>query len=294
MRTTLRPLLAVGLLLACGPQTYEADGTVTEVRADLRQVMVDHEDIAGLMPAMTMSFDVAAPELLDGLAAGDAIHFRIARDGESFRIVSIRKVAVAGSAGGFSGEAGAGGLSGVAPEAEPAPAFDLVDQDGARRSLESLRGRAVLLDFVYANCPGPCPILTGTHVRVQKLLPADAKPNAWFASVTLDPDRDTPETLRRYAISRGADLSSWSFLGGPKAEVEDVLARYGVGKSPGKDREIQHVVVTFLIDRQGRIAKRYFGLEHHADDLARDLTALARACFSSASNASPARLPSGS
>ena len=63
------------------------------------------------------------------------------------------------------------GLSGVAPEAEPAPPFELVDQDGAPRSLASLRGKTVLLDFIYANCPGPCPILTGTHVRVQKLLP---------------------------------------------------------------------------------------------------------------------------
>ena len=39
--------------------------------------------------------------------------------------------------------------------------------------------------------------------------------------------------------------------------------------------EIQHVVVTFLIDPDGRIAKRYFGLDHHADDLLRDLVALA-------------------
>jgi protein SCO1/2 len=165
----------------------------------------------------------------------------------------------------------------VAPEAEEAPPFELVDQEGARRSLASLRGKVVLLDFIYAKCPGPCPILTGTHVRVQRTLPPDVKADVWFASVTLDPDRDTPQALKHYAKSRGADSATWWFLGGPKNEVEDVLARYGVGKTPATHGgEIQHVVVTFLIDKQGRIAKRYFGLDHHADDLVKDVAELAR------------------
>jgi protein SCO1/2 len=165
----------------------------------------------------------------------------------------------------------------VAPEAEPAPPFELVDQHGAPRSLDSLRGKVVLLDFIYTKCPGPCPILTGTHVRLQKILPEAARERVWFVSITLDPERDTPEALRSYAKARGASLDNWSFLAGSKPQIEDVLARYGVGKMPGAGGEIQHVVVTFLIDAEGRIAKRYFGLEHHADDLARDVAALAEA-----------------
>ena len=103
------------------------------------------------------------------------------------------------------------------------------------------------------------------------------KPAVWFASVTLDPDRDTPEALKQYAKSRGADAATWSFFGGSRAEIDDVLTRYGVGKAPGSAHgEIQHVVVTFLIDREGKIAKRYFGLDHHADDLAKDVAELAR------------------
>lgn len=267
-------VLWLGLAAACGgPDLYEADGTVTEVRPDLRQVVIDHDDIPGLMPAMTMNFDVADPALLERLAAGDRVHFRIARDGEAYRIVSAEKVGEAGSAG----ASGSGGLAAVAPAAELAPPFELTDQDGAPKSLASLRGKVVLLDFVYANCPGPCPILTGTHARAQKVLPAEARPRVWFVSVTLDPERDTPEVLRRYGQARGADFSSWSFLTGPKESVEQVIARYGVGKLPASNGEIQHVVVSFLIDPEGRIAKRYFGLEHHADDLARDLAAAAAA-----------------
>jgi protein SCO1/2 len=266
-----RLLLCALLALACGgPQRYEADGTVTEVRADLGQVVIDHEDIPGLMPAMTMNFD-ADPALLAGLAAGDRIHFHLSHEGESYRLVEVEKLGEAGAAG----VSGSVGLAGVAPAAEPAPPFELVDQDGAPRSLASLAGKTVLLDFIYANCPGPCPILTGTHVRVQRLLPEALRDKVWFVSVTLDPERDGPENLRAYGKSRGVDFATWSFLSGPKETVEDVIARYGVGKMPAPGGEIQHIVVSFLIDPQGRIVKRYFGLEHHADDLVRDVAALA-------------------
>ena len=233
--------------------------------------MIDHEDIPGLMPAMTMNFDVADPDLLGGLAPGDRIHFHLAHEGASYRLVAAEKLGEAGAAG----ASGSVSLAGVAPAAEPAPPFELVDQDGAPRSLASLRGKTVLLDFVYANCPGPCPILTGTHVRVQKLLPEALRGKVWFVSVTLDPERDSPEALRAYGKARGADFASWSFLTGPKPTVEDVIARYGVGKMPAPGGEIQHIVVSFLIDSEGRIVKRYFGLEHHADDLVREIAELA-------------------
>jgi protein SCO1/2 len=272
----LTAIACLALLAACGPERYEGKGTIVEVRPDLGQVMIDHEDIPGLMPAMTMNFDVD-PEILSGIAAGDAVRFRVARKDESYRIVTLAKVGVAGTSGSSSGSNGSASLEDVAPDAAPAPPFELVDQDGARRSLASLRGKVVLLDFIYTHCPGPCPILTGTHVRVQRTLPDDVKAGVWFASVSLDPERDTQAALKQYAKSRGADVASWSFLGGTPAEVEDVIARYGVGKAPGAGHgEIQHVVVTFLIDREGRIAKRYFGLEHHADDLAKDVAELAR------------------
>jgi protein SCO1/2 len=266
--------LAAVLLAACGPKLHTGTGTVKEVRSDLRQLVLDHEDIEGLMQAMTMNFDVAAPELLAGLAPGDRVRFELSVDGEHYRIVAIERLG-AGEADAV-GKAGSRGLTAVAPEEDLAPAFALVDQDGRPLSLESLRGKVVLLDFVYTSCPGPCPIQTGMHVRVQQELPEPVRPQVWFASISLDPLRDTPEKLRAYAKARGADLASWSFLTGPRETVEEVLQSYGVGTVLEPNGEIQHVVVTFLIDAQGQIRKRYFGLDHDADEFLRDLTAAAQ------------------
>jgi len=260
------------LLAGCTQRTHDGVGTVIDVRPDLRQIMLDHEVIAGLMPAMQMTFDVPDADLLLGIRAGDRIRFGLVADGEHFRIVSIAK------AEGEPGPVDADSLAGfdaVIPEEDRAPPFALVDQDGKAQSLDALRGSIVLLDFIYTHCNGPCPVSTSARVQLQKALPEDLRQHMHFVSISLDPVRDTPENLRRYALERGADLANWSFLTGDPQAVDNVLGSYGVGfvRDPGGD--IQHVVVAFLIDPQGRITKRYFGLEHTTSDIIRDLEAAA-------------------
>jgi cytochrome oxidase Cu insertion factor (SCO1/SenC/PrrC family)/Cu/Ag efflux protein CusF len=263
--------IAAALLAACGPSLHEGTGVVREVDADLRQLVIAHDDIEGLMPAMTMNFDVPSAELLAGLAPGDRVRFRLASADGRYRIVEIDEIG-----GGDPGAGGTtGGLAAVAPEDDPAPGFALVDQEGRDVSLVSLRGRWVLLDFVYTTCPGPCPILTGIHVDVQRSLPAALRERVRFVSISLDPARDTPEKLRAYGEARGADLASWSFLTGPEEAVDAVLRSYGVGTVLEPDGAIEHVVVTFLIDDEGQIRKRYFGLDHDVAEYLRDLARLA-------------------
>ena len=132
----------------------------------------------------------------------------------------------------------------------------------------------MLLDFIFTHCPGPCPILTGIHVSLQKLLPEDLKARTHFVSISLDQERDTPEVLRAYALARGAELAGWSFLTGTSAEIDPVLAAYGVGKSVVGGGGIEHTVATFLIDPSGRIVKRYLGTSHEPEALLQDLREL--------------------
>jgi protein SCO1 len=278
MRATIAALLSLGLAAgACDVAQHsqrarrvEAKGVVEAVDVELKQVVIDHEEIPGVMPAMSMSFDVGDPRLLDGLAPGQEIEFTLEMRERSLRVVAARVVAEgpAGCSGGLSFE-------GTAQEREPAPDFALVDQNGNAVTLDSLRGQVVLLDFVYTNCPGPCPILTGTHVAVQRALPPELAPKVRFVSISLDPERDTPEALRRYAEAHGADLARWSFLTGAPDEVGAVLQVYGVGARPAENGEIEHLVITYLIDAEGRVARRFAGLEHRADTLVAALGAVA-------------------
>ena len=141
--------------------------------------------------------------------------------------------------------------------------------------MSDLSGKNVLLDFIFTRCTGPCPILTSTHVSVQRELSARAQGQTHFVSITLDPEHDSPEILETYATERGADLENWSFLTGSPADIEAVVSAFGVASSPGEGDQIEHLVVTFLIDQHGRIVKRYMGQGPPAREVAADLESLA-------------------
>ncbi len=258
-------------LFACGPETYDARGVVRGVRAQERQVTIEHGEIAGLMPAMTMSFDVADPALLAGVEPGQYVEFRIAKSGGRLEIVALEAPG-AGEAG--SSGASGGGADPLAASGDAAPDFALVDQDARPLALAALRGKVVLLDFVYTSCPGPCPILTGLLRDVREgLSPAD-RARVQLVSITIDPAHDTPEVLREYASQHRIDPQGWSFATGPAADIDAVAHAYGVGSIRQANGEIEHTVATFLIDREGRIARRYLGTTHDPAAIRADIERL--------------------
>jgi len=262
-------LLALAALACGGPERHDAEGVVVDVLPEEGQVVIDHEDVPDLMPAMTMNFDVPDPELLGRLEPGQVIDFEIATDGRSYRVVEAR---VREQVEPREGYAVVGNR--LLP-ADPAPEFRLIDQAGEPLALSDLAGRAVLLDFIYTRCPGPCPILTGLMADVQEALPEALQSEVHFVSISLDPTHDTPERMVRYARARGAELHNWSFLTGDPERVQEVVAAYGVGATRTPDGEIEHLVGMFLIDGEGRIVRRYLGLEQDAEAIARDLAELA-------------------
>jgi protein SCO1/2 len=270
MRRALLLLVLLAAAAGCWERTtrHGARGIVRDVQPENGQVVIEHEDIPGLMPAMTMNFEVPDPELLASLQKEQIIEFMVEFTGKSYRVVEATVVGEAAAREALR-------LAGLAPLREPAPEFALIDQSGRTVSLSGLRGKTLLLDFVYTNCPGPCPILTSAHVTLQRRLSPELREKIWFVSISIDPDRDTPEALRAYAEARGADLTRWSFLTGPPQAVHEVVRRFGAGGVPKPTGEIEHLSVTFLIDAEGRIAERYLGLEHETQALLQDLRRVA-------------------
>jgi protein SCO1/2 len=150
---------------------------------------------------------------------------------------------------------------------DPAPQFALTDQEGRPFRSESLRGRAAVVDFIFTSCGGPCPIQTGIHAALQRRLPPELRARVAFVSISVDPEHDTPERLRDYARARGADLSDWSFLTGPRAEIDAVARGFGIGATRAPDGELLHTTATLLLDPEGRIARRLTGVEHGPAEL---------------------------
>jgi protein SCO1/2 len=264
-------VLCVGFSAACSQPEYTAQGLVKELHREERQVVIRHGVIPDLMPAMEMSFYVPDESVFERLEPGAVIEFTLSRAGNSLELTGFSNLD--GGGAGRSGSVSPPQPS-IASERSFAPDFDLTDQNGHSVRFADMRGDVVVLDFIFTNCSGPCPILTSSHVTLQRSIPAELRDRVRFVSITLDPRRDTPEAMLAYATARGADLSDWSFLTGPVDRIDHVVRSYGVGKAVGEDGEIQHTVASFLIDPEGRIAERYLGTDHDPAIMLSDLRSL--------------------
>jgi protein SCO1/2 len=157
------------------------------------------------------------------------------------------------------------------PTIGPAPDFALTSQDGAEVTLESLRGKVLAVAFIYTWCPDVCPMLTDKMARVQDDLGADFGAKIAFVSITVDPERDTPEVLKEYAQAFDADFAGWSFLTGTPTAVREVAHQYGLAVVPGPDGQVDHTLLTTLVDRHGAMRVQYLGYRFDPDEFRHDL-----------------------
>jgi protein SCO1 len=155
----------------------------------------------------------------------------------------------------------------------PAPDFALTMQDGARVGLADLRGKVVVVTFIYTTCADTCPLLTAKLVGIQRQLDTDGA-RVRFVAITVDPKKDTPAALRRYAEGHGAKAPGWIFLTGTEGEIGEVARRYGiyVKKRPGGD--VDHTFLTSVIDGEGVLRVQYQGVRFDPGEFLRDLRSL--------------------
>jgi protein SCO1 len=168
------------------------------------------------------------------------------------------------------------GGSGDLPKIGPAPAFSLTTQEGARLSLKDLRGKVVAVTFIYASCADTCPLLTAKLAGLQARLGTDFGARVFFVAITVDPERDTPEVLKRYAQAHGVNPAGWAFLTGTPAEIQQVARHYGIYVKKRPRGEVDHTFLTSLIDPSGTLRVQYLGVRFDPDELLRDLQALVR------------------
>ena len=158
----------------------------------------------------------------------------------------------------------------------PAPEFTLTTQEGGRLSLRDLRGKVVAVTFMYASCADTCPLLTAKLAGIQAKFGPEFGSRVFFVSVTVDPERDTPEVLKRYAEAHKANPAGWAFLTGSPAEIRDVERRYGIYAQKNPRGDVDHTFLTSLIDRDGILRVQYLGVRFNPDELLGDLKSLLR------------------
>ncbi|MFD2057980.1 SCO family protein [Mesorhizobium calcicola] len=155
-----------------------------------------------------------------------------------------------------------------------APDFTLISQDHKPVSLRDFRGKVVAIAFIYTYCTDVCPMLTAHMASVREKLGSAFGSKIDFVSITVDPERDTPDVLKEYAQNFGADLKGWSFLTGDPAVVHEVGRKYGVIANRAANGDVDHTLLTSLIDPKGMLRVQYLGVRFDLEEFRGDLLSL--------------------
>lgn len=268
-------LLAGAGALAAREKQHQVTGMVLKVDAARSTIVVSHDAIPGLMPAMTMPFEVAEREVLGRLEPGTNIAFASTLDGRGARAtrirvvryesleqdpVTARRLRLLRQITGSQGRAVAVG--------ETVPDFALTNQVRETLSLSQLRGQVVAVNFIYTSCALPqfCLRVTNHFGVLQRRFKAQLGKDLALLTITFDPPRDTPERLSEYAGQWDADPARWRFLTGSAADIERVAGLFGVDFFPDEGL-MSHSVRTAVIDRRGVLVANIEGNQYGATQL---------------------------
>lgn len=246
-------------------KVYPMRGIVRAVEQEDGSVIIDHEDVPGYMPAMTMPFNVKDEALFETLQPGSAFAFDLVTTDDSSWIRNVR---------GISGDdlklkerkpAIAGANEGRLPrlkEGDEVAPFVLVDQSGAEIDNSTFQGKDWLVTFIFTRCAVPdfCPQMSSHFAEVEKAILADPqlKSSVRLLSVSFDPEFDTPEILKGYAESYGASSEFWNFAVGTPKQTKELTSAFAVFTEHA-DGTINHGLTTAWIGPDGKVRQIWRG-----------------------------------
>lgn len=245
--------------------TYSVTGIVKELRVDGSNVVIRHEIVPGLMPAMTMPFTARDPREIASLKPGDAVTFRLLMTADESWIDQINKVGGAEPEPAFDYS-----QSRIVRDVEPmkvgevAPDYVFTNQLGQPVKLSDWRGQAVALTFMFTRCPLPefCPRMSKNFAAVTSLLaenPAGLT-NWHLVSLTIDPLFDTPAVLKAYSGTVNQVPERWSFLTGALIDIDAIAEQLGILYRRQTPTALpDHNLRTAVFDRKGRLTQLIIG-----------------------------------
>ena len=246
---------------AGAPREFRIRGVVRAIDPAAMQVTVEHEDVPGLMPAMTMPFQVRDWAGLEGVPVGAAVRFRFqltenASWAEGFERIdpSVLKLPPGAPP---SGATGAVRLK----EGDRLDGFDLVDQAGRPVTRATFGDRLLLVSFIFVRCPVPeyCPLISRQMAVLEGRIAADPAlaGRVGMLSISFDP-QDTPPVLAEYGARFARDLDTWRFVTGAPEELARLTRAFSVHVKP-EAGTLSHGLSTALIEPDGTIRKLWRG-----------------------------------
>jgi protein SCO1/2 len=265
LRSLAPPSVLLALVLAgCGDappesgvKSYPLEGKVVAVDAANRKVTIDHEEIEGFMPAMTMAFMVREKDasLLDGVSPGDEITARLVAPDSRYWIEDLVVVKKGTPDPDATPPPDVHGLH----PGEPVPDVTLVNQDGDTVSLSDYRGRTLALTFIFTRCPLPdyCPLMMRNFAAAEAALIADEDlaSRSHLLTVSFDTEHDTPGVLRAFGKpfqKTDPPFTHWELATGTEDAIRTLGGPLGLDYVE-ESRSFTHNLRTAVVDPEGHL-----------------------------------------
>ena len=211
-------------------------GVVRKVDAGTGEVSISHEEIPGFMAKMTMPFTLTDRSLLEDVKPGDEVEgsLRVDYEGGEVKDSNLTDLVVTRRP---ETPLETTNLPVTVPQTlEPGdlvPDFAMTTQEGKPVRLSDLRGKVVVLTFIYTRCPLPefCPAIDMKFADLARRISAVSSraEQIRLLSVSFDPEHDTPEVLAAHvAARRGARPPLWTFATASRKELARITGSLGL------------------------------------------------------------------
>jgi protein SCO1/2 len=246
-------------------QAYPVRGVVVGTDPASGEVILKHDTIVGLMPAMTMPYHLEDPSVLSELHPGDLITATLLADHDAAGPINLRLKNI-------------GVIAQARPDYKPAanyhvpakgddvPNFKLLNQSNHIIDLKQFRGKVVVMTFIYTRCPLAdfCPRMSHNFAEIDKTLQSNPKlyKDSHLLSISFDPNYDTPKVLRSYGAAYTGNFTNetfqhWEFAAPSVADLPSMEQFFDVGVTPGESGTLQHSLSTVVIGKDGKIVAFY-------------------------------------
>jgi len=159
------------------------------------------------------------------------------------------------------------------------PDVKLVNYDSKDFHFSDLKGKVIVVSYIYTNCPDICHLTTKKLNQFKKNLNNNLRKKVELVSITFDPTRDTPDVLKHQVHMMGLDMDNWYFVTGRRDLVYKTIEVAGI--NPIVDEMKSNDKYTFnhrdrisLVDQKGQIRKHYKGSNFDEAELTKDIKSL--------------------
>ncbi|WP_024772222.1 SCO family protein [Aquimarina macrocephali] len=133
-------------------------------------------------------------------------------------------------------------------------------QDNKKIELKELKGDVLVMVMIYTSCKAACPRLVADMRDIEAQIPESKKENIKLLLVSIDPETDTPERLKKFSIENEMESDQWLFLRGTKSDTREFAAVLAVNYKKISPMDFSHSNIISVFDQGGELVHQQEGL----------------------------------